>query len=304
MIKLKPIPAEIKEKFLQTYKAKYREIIQRLNRSHRQSRLIKYFVKNGAIDEQRIKDILIGEPNDLVGAIKSIGRIKGTSKSSIQIEFLRLYKYFTTTMGKSLCDELGIKVCPYCNRSYIHTLIDDGVRPQYDHFYSKIKFPYLAISIYNLIPSCSICNQSKGDFDTFKKNMLNPYTDEYGYKIFFEPKYTGDISYLLGGSTNFDLDINYDKATKESRKKARTSNSVLHTRDLYNQHKDYVLDIIRARQLYTDEYIQDLLIRFPNIFKSVEDIQRIAYMNYLNKDEWGERILAKLTYDIVNGIRS
>ncbi|MEY8268394.1 hypothetical protein AALA79_18765 [Lachnospiraceae bacterium 64-25] len=60
--------------------------------------------------------------------------------------------------------QLGVKVCPYCNRMYTTTLFgEDKIRPDFDHFYPKSKYPYLAVSLFNLIPSCSMCNKRKGD---------------------------------------------------------------------------------------------------------------------------------------------
>lgn len=60
--------------------------------------------------------------------------------------------------------QLGVKVCPYCNRMYTTTLFgEEKMRPDFDHFYPKSKYPYLAVSLFNLIPSCSMCNKKKGD---------------------------------------------------------------------------------------------------------------------------------------------
>ena len=63
-------------------------------------------------------------------------------------------------------DRLGLKVCPYCGRSYIHTVKpkrgekEVKVKPQIDHFLPKSKFPFLALNFYNLIPCCTQCNMA------------------------------------------------------------------------------------------------------------------------------------------------
>lgn len=61
---------------------------------------------------------------------------------------------------------LNIKVCPYCNHNF--TLYIDILGKtkkkglfQFDHFYDKSDYPYLSMSLYNLIPSCSLCNHQK-----------------------------------------------------------------------------------------------------------------------------------------------
>lgn len=61
---------------------------------------------------------------------------------------------------------LGLKVCPYCGRQYIHTVKptrDDKevkVKPQIDHFLPKSVFPFLALNFYNMIPCCTQCNMA------------------------------------------------------------------------------------------------------------------------------------------------
>lgn len=85
----------------------------------------------------------------------------------------KIFKYGSLNYKKScqkectaywLQRQLGVRVCPYCNRMYTTTLFgEDKIRPDFDHFYPKSKYPYLAVSLFNLIPSCSMCNKRKGD---------------------------------------------------------------------------------------------------------------------------------------------
>ena len=61
---------------------------------------------------------------------------------------------------------LGLRVCPYCNEQYIAPILTHKgrVRADLDHFFSKKKYPFFALSIYNLIPCCKFCNSSlKGE---------------------------------------------------------------------------------------------------------------------------------------------
>lgn len=62
-----------------------------------------------------------------------------------------------------LAKKLNVNVCPYCNQLPTYTIgtsLKKGVRPEFDHFLDKVRFPYLALSIYNLVPSCHICNSN------------------------------------------------------------------------------------------------------------------------------------------------
>ena len=168
MIKLPNINNTIKISFLRYIKPKFVDLILQFQRTSTHPFITNYFFNGINLDDNKVTDVLTGNISSLINAINNIGPMTGTAKTSPQQEFIKLYQNFTSSkLGKSLCDDLGIKVCPYCNRSYIHTLKHHGVRPQYDHFFSKIKYPYLAVSLYNLIPSCSICNQAKSDIDTY-----------------------------------------------------------------------------------------------------------------------------------------
>jgi hypothetical protein len=57
----------------------------------------------------------------------------------------------------------GISVCPYCDRQYITSFEDKGsnrTTADLDHFYPKSVFSLFALSLYNFIASCKVCNQS------------------------------------------------------------------------------------------------------------------------------------------------
>ena len=76
-------------------------------------------------------------------------------------------------------ENINIKTCPYCNRNYIFIYDKGKIRPEIDHFFPKSKYPYFAMSYFNLIPCCHICNHTK--LNKFDINLVNPYstlTDE------------------------------------------------------------------------------------------------------------------------------
>ena len=56
-----------------------------------------------------------------------------------------------------LINSLNINICPYCNRNGIHNLKKSRKRTsELDHFHPQSKYPFLAISFFNLIPSCKV----------------------------------------------------------------------------------------------------------------------------------------------------
>ena len=112
--------------------------------------------------------------------------------------------------GYSLAKKLKVNVCPYCNRLYTTTVVKRKkvgisieksklIRPEFDHFYIKSHHPYLALSFYNLIPSCKVCNSSlKGDVDMNYRDFVHPYKEGVNSVLNFR---TGKTVYdFLGGN--------------------------------------------------------------------------------------------------------
>lgn len=95
------------------------------------------------------------------------------------------YDSFTAKRKKrwsayKLCNTLAYRVCPYCH--YAHMLVTEegkkSIRPDLDHYYPQHRYPYLALSLQNLIPSCSVCNSRlKGGEDMGTKPYLHPLKD-------------------------------------------------------------------------------------------------------------------------------
>ncbi|MFM0684834.1 hypothetical protein PQQ77_02520 [Paraburkholderia strydomiana] len=80
-----------------------------------------------------------------------------------------------------LCQMSAYNICPYCNQAFAFTVVgtSNSFRPTLDHFFPKSKYPYLALSLFNLVPSCYVCNSNlKGDEDFFKIKHLHPLEDD------------------------------------------------------------------------------------------------------------------------------
>lgn len=94
------------------------------------------------------------------------------------LEDLFDYHAVADEYGFMITQFLELDICPYCGMEKIQTYQSDeiAIRPDLDHFYPKARFPFLAMSVYNLIPSGVICNQRH------KKNhpmlgYLHPFTE-------------------------------------------------------------------------------------------------------------------------------
>ena len=78
-----------------------------------------------------------------------------------------------------------IKYCPYCNAETVYAfdfIRDEKLRlakSAFDHFYPRARYPFLGLSLYNLIPSCTRCNTSfKHDDYGSTLLMAHPYVDD------------------------------------------------------------------------------------------------------------------------------
>ena len=142
---------------------------------------------------KNLKDLLSGNLSKLV---KLIDEIEGNSsyqnvlfksdkkRSNFSLKALNKLLDFDAfrnriSGGVWLAKRLNIKACPYCNSQF--TLLvgrkdkkyDKGFH--FDHYFPRSKYPYLAISLYNLIPSCASCNQKKSDKDVDLQKVFHPY---------------------------------------------------------------------------------------------------------------------------------
>ncbi len=222
-------------------------------------------------------------------------------------EFVQSYEGWGAYL---LTTKLSINSCPYCNRSYIHTHKTEKngkTRPHLDHFYSKSDYPYLALSIYNLIPSCYICNSSfKGSTNFYTKKHLHPYEYGFGNDGVFTTEFIKDENGLYNLSLisketaleNFDLKI---KVSDTSPIKFEINNSIetFQIEALYKKHKDYILEIIRKSVLYNADKIKELTNEtFKGLFESKEELIQTLIGNYIQENKLNKRSLSKLTKDI------
>lgn len=74
-----------------------------------------------------------------------------------------------------------LKFCPYCNAETIYAFtIKDGkarvLKSAFDHYFPRARYPFLGLSLYNLIPACTRCNSSlKRDHHEDLVSMAHPY---------------------------------------------------------------------------------------------------------------------------------
>lgn len=184
-------------------------------------------------------------------------------------------------------ETLDLKTCPYCNRNYTFVVNEENgkLRPEIDHFYPKSIYPFLAMSFYNLIPSCSICNHTKSD--KVKENLENPYDiKNESYKFTYLPN---SVNFAMVEQerynfNNFEIKISGNESNIE----------LFKLEELYKQHKDVVLELLIKKAYYPESYIQEL----SSFGFTKDEIYRYLFSNYNLADDLHKRPLSKLIKDI------
>ena len=195
--------------------------------------------------------------------------------------------------------ELNIRTCPYCNRHYTFTLDEKTakVAPEYDHFYDKSSHPILAVSFYNLVPSCHTCNHVKG---TKASAKINPYFS--GFKSKFS----------LLDEKGDKLIVDYDKVAMKERKnnygkltyselseEERGNVETFGLQGLYEMHDDYIKELVDKVIAYNPTVRQSLVDAFQDQAYSPQQVYDFVWGRYLEEAQYGNRPLSKLTKDIL-----
>jgi hypothetical protein len=192
----------------------------------------------------------------------------------------------------TMVDTLDVNVCPYCNRSFINTTKkrkEGNYRTcQLDHFFPKSKYPYFALSFYNLIPVCGTCNHLKGE-NSFG-DIPSPYELKRANELV--------IFKLILKNSNLmnkdSLDIEMEKIHCNYK-----IDDPIPLASLYKYHNDVAHEIIQKKYIYTDERISELFSSFPDLFESEREVKQLLVGNYLDPDDFNKRPLSKLTHDIM-----
>lgn len=244
-------------------------------------------------------DIVLLRPQELQEFVEDLSHDERREKikkdfQSVASNYIvnTLYARLKEDNKKIIFNLTADKVCPYCNRTYIEYVKRDKLHVTYelDHYYNKDAYPFLAVSLYNLIPVCPSCNRIKGT----KKFLYYPYDDKNSYgdsRFGYEIKGTD----FLTNSDDFEITIEYFNKALE------TADNELYMKELYQTHKDVAQEIIRKCQYFGKGYAKSLMTAFPGgLFQNESEIYRLVFENYLDEEDFGKRPLSKMTRDIAD----
>lgn len=212
------------------------------------------------------------------------------------------YDWLNDAPRHTLITAMHIPVCPYCNRQYITSYLDankEKTTADLDHFYIKSQYPFLALSLYNFVPSCQICNSRfKGTTDFYSNPHVYPYRQGFGSKALFK---IADPNLLMDETAWNRPDV-VTLAYKNEDEDIRNSVETFCLQDIYQSHKDYVHEIVWKAKIYGEDQIKELLKSFPEIFENADDVKELVFGQYLDLKDAYKRPLAKLTQDILKDV--
>lgn len=201
---------------------------------------------------------------------------------------------------------MDVKVCPYCNKHYIENYIQSSNQKkssaELDHYYPKSLYPYLALSIYNFIPSCSFCNGIlKKNKDFFKQEHLYPIKEGFDDNAHFIIDYfnkNSNIDTLLGKNNNFNINIEINTSDEAQKIKIENSKETFQLKDRYSEEKEFVSNITKKIIVYNEFELKRVSYTIDGLFDKEEDIKEVLFGFNLNKNNLDKKPLSKLTLDL------
>lgn len=191
---------------------------------------------------------------------------------------------------ETFMDEIGIKVCPYCNRQYItsYSVSPEGKRirkttTDTDHYYPVSKFPFLSMNIHNMVPSCQICNSRlKLDKVSCKRDAhLYPYMDPSSSLEFQIP--FSDVPQLYAFSEE-DIHICL-KGSEGVEKRAEQSKKIFRLEEVYETHRDIVYRLKNEIRDYSrEEYNKIFCENYTDLFGGYDRFIEVLHP-FLAEDE-------------------
>ncbi|MBF4693428.1 hypothetical protein ISU02_09870 [Fusibacter sp. Q10-2] len=95
---------------------------------------------------------------------------------------------------------------------------------------------------------------------------------------------------FMSSIDNFEIKLDYSQEFEHNVEH-------LALKSLYGTHKDYVLEIMKKKEIYTKALIGEIYENNEGLFSSKEEMLIALYGNYIEEVDIHKRPLAKLTKD-------
>lgn len=261
------------------------------------------------LTEDKVNEFLTASPKRLIVLHREL---EGHINNDDDRRFIkRIFDYDSfikqnKKMSYALAHLMEVNTCTYCNRQYTLTVddvdkngsvVEHLIRPEFDHWFSQKDYPDLALSYYNLIPACHICNSNlKRDKETKLDEHIHPYIDERsGFRFSYVPTSDG---YAVDVVREDGIDDNFYKKVKNTLEMFKIpqiygAHSKLELKELLElaatNHPDYISTLV-------NEVMAKLGVREEDAYRMLFGIE-IMEENYL------KRPMSKFKSDIIKKIK-
>lgn len=211
-----------------------------------------------------------------------------------------------------------IRICPYCNAETIYSYkVKDGEgrnrngrrrlkfrKSSFDHYFPKSRYPFLSISLYNLIPACTRCNSGlKGDIFKGLPNMAHPYLEDMHKHMKFRilPK-TVKAFRCCSAEDISDILLMERKANTFS--KGNVWSKMFGINDAYTQiYREDAADAMFKAISFSPKYVKSLETLLRNAGLPEGRLEKIVYGTKIDKNVINVSRLGKLIIDTVETYR-
>lgn len=275
----------------------------------------------------------IGSVADLkVTLNKMFNDLKSQLISRVSNEPIISYSLISENLRHRLMASLGVRTCPYCNRNYITRYGVKGRKStaDLDHFYQKEQYPLFALSLFNFVPSCPVCNSRMKNVHPADDTMY-PYEEGFGDDVHFELRYakkyksSEKILHIWQAMSKSDYNDIEIKAVidpgidSERKRRIEKSKELFHIEEVYADHKQDALEAALRTRIYCEGSYENFCRKLFNEFDkkgmryaSVSDLKEFLFRSgfdyewltlgiYMNDEKRRfDKPLSKMIYDIYN----
>ncbi|KXV15620.1 hypothetical protein CR51_02095 [Caballeronia megalochromosomata] len=173
-----------------------------------------------------------------------------------------------------LCLLARYKICPYCHIHSTETVTKNGALKGYrgdlDHYLARTHYPYLALSLGNLIVSCELCNGSKMKHqkDFRRVPHLHPLKDSSGIQFKLRP--AGGAAWTPTLRAFRERMDNYEIEVTASNGSVQALNS-LKTFQLSPRYQPHLNDAYRVAKVGRNPGWVNSLLKVTGIALSIKD---------------------------------
>ncbi|MBP1163476.1 hypothetical protein JOE44_000360 [Chryseobacterium sp. PvR013] len=246
-----------------------------------------------------LKDLLICAPEDLfTNNTKLLDDFN--INEEIYIKILKHAFLYDSDIGgkvRQFFHEKNItEFCPYCNISrafYSVNPVTGKIADQHqlDHFFDKATYPLLSLSLFNLVPSDSVCNTANKHEIHFSDELhLNPYISGFKNDMKFEPLMDEFGKEVLGIDIKLKIDRNSLRWKQLIGDQDEIHLAPKHGNiNVFQIHTKYNAKSIYAQTSGLIQMFRDLATNEKSIRDILNSIQEDEQDNYENFKSWYEK---------------